>query len=483
MKYIHRIVLLLIVLVSVGLMGWAVVAGWNAPETKKIANTMKLVCQYDDNWTAIEDELQQTLPVKSSQEGIEAMNVATINQMRGADGLNYDKTVSEIRTIDGTLLQNKQLYDDAIASQNAIDARKAELEELKATNRSAYNKTKAERDSLDKKYTANDEFIKSYEATDNAERYNVDNEWVERIAKVKGSDFDAESALVLEYMQFKHDNYVNELANLKAAVENRKANFDADLATFANICETFGVTIADKSKNPEDEQADRMPDYKATIALLNGEDGAFAKKEKEITDKKAWKNDFKPVKEKLTAELIASIEAYDDLTTSIVVVENGIATTADNIETVKKAVADAKADGESLMTLAEAVYWNICWLYCMMLFAIVFVVAGFILNLFQNPSWLKILLTLVVVGLVGGAAYFIAANHGWMDGTILYVLDANGAATDIAFGIGSVDSPDRYEFTANEYMLTDVTIWITYLAAGLGVVAAVYSSVIGIFKK
>ena len=113
-------------------MGWAVVAGWNAPETKKIADTMKLVCQYDDNWTAIEDEHQQTLPVKSSQEAIEAMNVATINQMRGADGLNYDKTVSEIGTIDGTLLQNKQLYDDAIASQNAIDARKAELETVEA---------------------------------------------------------------------------------------------------------------------------------------------------------------------------------------------------------------------------------------------------------------------------------------------------------------------------------------------------------------
>lgn len=483
MKYIHRIVLLLIVLVSVGLMGWAVVAGWNAPETKKIANTMKLVCQYDENWKAVEGELEQTLPVKTSQEGIEAMNVATINQMRSADGLNYDKTVTEIRTIDGTLEQNKALYDEAVNGQNAIETRLAELEELKATNKSAYNKTKAERDSLAKKFQANEEFIKSYEATDNAERYSVDSEWVNRIAEVKGSDFDAESALVIEYMEFKHANYVNELENLKAVLNEKMSDFETNLNTFETICTTFEVALADKSKNPEDEQADRMPDYKATIALLNGEEGAIAKKEKAVTNKKEWKDTFKPVKDKFTAELIASIEAYDDLTTSIVVLENSIATTADNIETVKKAVADAKADGESLMTLAKSVYWNIVWLYSLMLFAIVFVVVGFILNLFQNPSWLKILLTLVVVGLVGGAAYFIADNHGWMDGTILYVLDANGAATDIAFGIGSVDSPDRYEFTAEEYLLTDVTIWITYLAAGLGVVAAAFSSVVGIFKK
>lgn len=463
-------------------MGWAVVAGWNAPETKKIANTMKLVCQYDENWTAVEDELQQTLPVKTSQEGIEAMNVATINQMRGADGLNYDKTVTEIRTIDATLLQNKQLYDEAIESQDKIIIRLAELEELKAADKKAYKQTKAERDSLEAKSKANDEFIKTYEATDYAERYNVDNSWVERIAEVKGSNFAEESALVIEYMQFKHDNYVKELEAYNAKLAEGLEMFNANLATFQSICDTFGVTIADKSKNPEDEQADRMPDYKATIALLNGENGAFVAKEKEV-DKKVWKDTFKPEKEKLTAELIASVEAYDDLTTNIVVVENSIATTADNIETVKKAVEEAKVDGENLMTLANAVYWNICWLYCMMLFAIVFVVVGFILNLFQNPSWLKILLTLVVVGLVGGAAYFIADGHGWLDGTILYVLDANGAATDIAFGIGSVDSPDRYVFTGEEYMLTDVTIWITYLAAGLGVVAAAFSSVIGIFKK
>jgi hypothetical protein len=135
------------------------------------------------------------------------------------------------------------------------------------------------------------------------------------------------------------------------------------------------------------------------------------------------------------------------------------------------------------MALAKAVSFNIYWLYFLMLFAVVFVAVGFILNFIQNPNWIKIASTLVVVAIVVAIAYFMADSHGWNDGKVLYVLDANGISTGIVFGVGQVDSPDRYVFTSQEYMLTDITIWITYLSVILGLAAAVVSSVRGIFKK
>ena len=280
-------------------------------------------------------------------------------------------------------------------------------------------------------------------------------------------------------MQSKYDKYAADL-QAKRDIEKNNAEVDAaNLETLETIRKTFGVEEVKKFKNPEDEKAGEMPDYKATVANLKD---AIAKKEKD-TPKKEWNNTFKPVKEQFTDEFIAAIEAYDTLQTEIVVLENDVATTHDNIETVKKAVEEAKADGENLMALAKAVSFNIYWLYFLMLFSVVFVVVGFILNFIQNPNWIKIGSTLVVVAIVVAIAYFMADSHGWNDGKVLYVLDANGLATDVAFGIGTIGTPERHDFTAGEYMLTDITIWITYLSVILGLAAAVVSSVRGIFKK
>lgn len=479
MKHIHRIALLVIILISLGLMAWAVVAGMRAPESDKIASTMQLIGQYDENCEPIKDSLDKTLPVLTTDAGVLAINSATIYQVRNAEGLNYMQTVAEIRNIDPALEQSKAVYEDAKTRQDAINARLAEIEELKSTNKKEYNKTKKERTDLDKEFKSNDSLIEVYEGGNYAARYSQDSTWQARIANIKGKDFASESALVIEYMQSKYDKYAAELQD-KRDIEKNNAEVDAaNLETLETIRKTFGVEEVKKLKNPEDEKAGDMPDYKATIANLKD---AIAKKEKD-TPKKEWNNTFKPVKEQFTDEFIAAIEAYDTLQTEIVVLENDVATTHDNIETVKKAVAEAKADGENLMALAKAVSFNIYWLYFLMLFAVVFVAVGFILNFIQNPNWIKIASTLVVVAIVVAIAYFMADSHGWNDGKVLYVLDANGISTGIVFGVGQVDSPDRYVFTSQEYMLTDITIWITYLSVILGLAAAVVSSVRGIFKK
>ena len=478
MKHIHRIALLVIILISLGLMAWAVVAGMRAPESDKIASTMQLIGQYDENCEPIKDSLDKTLPVLTTDAGVLAINSATIYQVRNAEGLNYMQTVAEIRNIDPALEQSKAVYEDAKTRQDAINARLAEIEELKS-NKKEYNKTKKERTDLNKEFNSNDSLIKVYEGGDYAARYSQDSTWQARIADIKGKDFASESALVIEYMQSKYDKYAADL-QAKLDIEKNNAEVDAaNLETLETIRKTFGVEEVKKLKNPEDEKAGDMPDYKATVANLKD---AIAKKEKD-TPKKEWNNTFKPVKEQFTDEFIAAIEAYDTLQTEIVVLENDVATTHDNIETVKKAVAEAKADGENLMALAKAVSFNIYWLYFLMLFAVVFVAVGFILNFIQNPNWIKIASTLVVVAIVVAIAYFMADSHGWNDGKVLYVLDANGISTGIVFGVGQVDSPDRYVFTSQEYMLTDITIWITYLSVILGLAAAVVSSVRGIFKK
>jgi hypothetical protein len=63
------------------------------------------------------------------------------------------------------------------------------------------------------------------------------------------------------------------------------------------------------------------------------------------------------------------------------------------------------------------------------------------------------------------------------------MLDANGNTTDIAFGLGSLDSADRVVFSGSDYMLADVSIWVTYIAFVLAGVSAVFSWIWGIFKS
>lgn len=475
MRNIHKYALLAIIAISAGLMLWAAVAGMRAPESDKIADTMQLIGQYDENCEPIKDSLKQTLPITTNEEGVLAIKSATVFQMRNAEGLNYIKTVEEIQSVNSA-------YETAETNYNADCTRLAELETLQAENAKEYKKNAKKYDEERKNLELR---IAEYNDKGVAELLAKDREWASRIEGVKGSDFEKESALVVEYMEEQYDIYVAELNALTETLKASQAEFDAALAVFTDVAKAFGIeknNFATKAKNPNDDQSEMMTDYVSTIDEL----------QKVITDiekssdkavKAEWKNTLKAKKDELTADVLAQVKAYDALATKIVEAQINVDTTADNVATLKKAVAAAKADSENLMALATAVSWNIYWLYFLMLFAIAFVLAGFVLNFIQDPNWIKIGVTTAVVAVVVVIAYLVADSHGWNDGEVLYMLDANGAATDVAFGIGAVDSPDRYIFTKSDYMLTDITIWITYLASILGIAAAVVSSVRGIFKK
>jgi hypothetical protein len=94
----------------------------------------------------------------------------------------------------------------------------------------------------------------------------------------------------------------------------------------------------------------------------------------------------------------------------------------------------------------------------------------------------------VVVIAVVAAAYYIGKSHEWMDGAVLYVTNSvgqpilDGAGEPIPFGLGT-DPETRTVFNATEYMIADVSIWITYLACAGALLAALYSSLRGIFKS
>ena len=134
MNKISKIALLVIIAVSVGLMGWAVVVGMDAPESKKVAATMSISGQYDkETGDPIKDTLGKIVPVTSVKDGIEAMYSATIYQMRNAEGLNYINTVSEIKEIDATIDGYKADYD-------RLGERIKEIDSIKTNDAASYKK-------------------------------------------------------------------------------------------------------------------------------------------------------------------------------------------------------------------------------------------------------------------------------------------------------------------------------------------------------
>ena len=156
---------------------------------------------------------------------------------------------------------------------------------------------------------------------------------------------------------------------------------------------------------------------------------------------------------------------------------------------LKKAIEEAEADQFNIMKLGKAVYFNLLWLEVLMGLAIMLMIVGFLLNFAQNSGGIVKTIVAGVIVIVGvGAAYFIATNHGWVDGVVLYVTNAVGqpmldaAGEPIPFGLGN-DPETRTVFGANDYQIADISIWITYLAFIGAALAAVFSSVRGIFKS
>ena len=149
----------------------------------------------------------------------------------------------------------------------------------------------------------------------------------------------------------------------------------------------------------------------------------------------------------------------------------------ENIASSIKANEAAQLNGDNMVALGKAIHWNLMWFYFLMVFAVAFIVISAFFNLFLNAGGLKkTVLSLVVVAVVVGAAYFLARSNGWAEGHTL----KDAAGYDL--GIGT-DPATRKVFGTFEYMMADTSILVTYITFAGAALAAILSAVRGIFKS
>lgn len=149
----------------------------------------------------------------------------------------------------------------------------------------------------------------------------------------------------------------------------------------------------------------------------------------------------------------------------------------ENIAASIKANEAAQQNGDNMVALGNAIHWNLMWFYFLMVFAVAFIVISALFNLFLNAGGLKkTVLSLVVVAVVVGAAYFLARSNGWAEGHTL----KDAAGYDL--GIGT-DPATRTVFGTFEYMMADTSILVTYITFAGAALAAILSAVRGIFKS
>ena len=149
----------------------------------------------------------------------------------------------------------------------------------------------------------------------------------------------------------------------------------------------------------------------------------------------------------------------------------------ENIAASIKANEAAQLNGDNMVALGKAIHWNLMWFYFLMVFAVAFIVISAFFNLFLNAGSLKkTVLSLVVVAVVVGVAYFLARSNGWAEGHTL----KDAAGYDL--GIGT-DPATRKVFGTFEYMMADTSILVTYITFAGAALAAILSAVRGIFKS
>ena len=444
MKKLHRIVFLVFALISVGLMAWAIVVGMSAPDAGKIADIVGMTCQYDENGEEKKDELGNTLSVTTTAEGIESMGIATINQMRKSDATIYGSTLEKINNIESKIADiEKQLASNDDKALKEAEAKVAQLSVIRRRNAQQNAELEAAKKTVE-------------------ETKNLPKTLEELKAKMTwdANATEAEKVIALAEVEFKAIQ--EQVAKSNEAIDAKKAVFDPAKKLVEDMCQVAGVKLS---------QVDGRDDYAATLDELAGSKALNAMQKRQLAGVKATIAEYqKLLNERKTA--IDNETAFES-----------------NIPMLKDAIAQAEVDQHAVVDLAKVISYNIYWLYFLMVFAVVFVVIGFILNFFQNSGSLVVtIVSVVVVCGVAAAAYFVAQNHGWVDGTVLYVTNGVGqpmldaAGQPIPFGLGN-DPETRTVFGATEYLIADISIWITYLAFAGAALAALYSSLRGIFKS
>lgn len=444
MKKIHRIVFLIIALISVGLMAWTIVVGMSAPDSDKIADIMGMSYQYDENGNEKQDALGNPIPVVSVENGVESMGTATINQMRKSDATIYGTTLEKVKNIESKIAECEQKLADN--EQKALKEAEAKVAELNAIRR----RTPAQNNELANAQKVVDEYKKLPETLNELKAKAT---W-----DVNASDDDKVIALA----EVEFNGIQEQVKKANEALEAKKADFDAAKQLVDEMCKVAEIKVA---------QVDGREDYAATLDELLGAKAINAAQKRQLNGIKATIAEYqKLANERKTA--LDNETAYEA-----------------NLPMLKEAIAQAQLDQQSIMKLGKVVFYNLVWLEILMGFAILLVFVGFVLNFAQNSGGIgKTIASAAIVVAVVGVAYFISTSHGWLDGVVLYVTNAVGqpmldaAGEPIPFGLGN-DPETRSVFGATDYMIADVSIWITYLAFAGAALAALYSSVRGIFKS
>ncbi|MBR3826842.1 MAG: hypothetical protein IKJ38_03895 [Alistipes sp.] len=131
MRKLHSYVFLAFALVSVAMVAWAIVAGWNAPDSAKIATSTPLVQKFDANGVAVNTEDDQPVPVESAQEGIEALGIIFANQLDEGI-LTLDAIEAEKEKLANTIEKLIPEYEKKVSDNReaALEAQN-KIEELK----------------------------------------------------------------------------------------------------------------------------------------------------------------------------------------------------------------------------------------------------------------------------------------------------------------------------------------------------------------
>ena len=165
MKKLNSIVFLAFALVSVALVAWAISAGWNAPDSAKIANSTPLVQQFDADGIAVNTEDDQPVPVETTSEGIRALGIIFANQLdEGILTLNgiEDEKAKLAHTVE-TLIPE---YETKVANEReAADAAQATIDELKAKTslNGAQRRQLAQAEAIQANFAALNDTLKTYQ--------------------------------------------------------------------------------------------------------------------------------------------------------------------------------------------------------------------------------------------------------------------------------------------------------------------------------
>lgn len=275
------------------------------------------------------------------------------------------------------------------------------------------------------------------------------------------------------------------LATGMAAPESKKITANSPLvqnvATTAEGIEELGEIFATQVEVPSDvdELAINEAKVEEYTNMLNAQQEAYNK----ALEDKAKLGELKSLNKKQREELKAAdavITEYKTTEANLNTCKENVKINKDNIAAYEKAQADAKVEGENIVSLGNAVNGTMIWCYVLAVLAIAIIVFSFVMGLVQDPRKLiSVGILLVIVAAVVGISYFVAAGEdasgvSWQNGTL-----KDAAGYDL--GIGT-DPATRTVFGEFEYVISETSILVAYIVAGMAIVAAGFSVIRGLFK-